>query len=209
MNEHIEFLFIDESGDLGKLGTKYFTIVVLAIHEPKHLVRIIKQARERKLKKKLKELPELKANNSDDHVRKYILEKINACDCSISAVVIPKDKIREYLFDHKNKLYNYLCGILMEQISLNVDIVDITIDKRDNNKLLRDDFNNYIEGKIKGRRKEIKVCIKHLESHSSNELQAVDFVAWAVHRKFTYGDSQYYDIIKSRISNSGKEEIWK
>lgn len=206
---HIEFLFMDESGDLGKLGSSYFTVVVVLVHDANELARIIKRVRERKLKKKLRQLNEVKANNSNEMIRRYVLNEINKTGCSISALVVLKEKVKDDLFFHKDKLYNYLCGLLLEQITLNVDIVDITIDKRESNRLLRDDFNQYIERKIKSKGKNITVRIKHLESHASNELQAVDFVAWAVHRKFSQEDDSYYNLIKSKIKNAGKEEIWK
>ncbi len=206
---HIEYIFIDESGDLGKYGTVYFTIVALSSHVPNELARILKRLRERKLKKKLKELSEIKANNSSSDIKRWVLERLNRCDCSISAVAIPKAKVRDDLFSHKEKLYNYLCGLLFEHISLNTDIVDITIDKKNGNRLLQDDFNNYIEKKINGRKTDLKVRIRHLESHASNELQVADFVAWAINRKFTHGDSEFYEIIKTKIKNQGKEEIWK
>jgi len=206
-NEHVEYIFIDESGDLGQYGSKYFTIVALTTHDVTSLSRIMKRLRERKLKKKMKELPEIKANNSNAQIRGFVLMKINASDCSISAVVIPKSKIKTDFFDRKEMLYNYLCGILFEQISLNADIVDITIDKKHSNRILMEDFNQYIESKITGRRGDIKVVIRHLESHASNVLQVVDFVAWAVNRKFTFDDPTYYDMVKSKIKNSGKEEI--
>ena len=162
--QHIEFLFMDESGDLGKLGSKYFTIVVVLVHNPKELTRIIKRVRERKLKKKLIQLNEVKANNSSDIIRTYVLKEINKTRCSISALVIQKEKVKHDLFEHKDKLYNYLCGLLLEQITLNVDTVDITIDKRETNKVLRDDSNQYVERKIKNKIKNITVKIRHLES---------------------------------------------
>lgn len=207
--EHVEHIFIDESGDLGPLGSKYFTIVALTTHYSIQLRRIIKKLRERKMKKKLKELPEIKANNSNETIRRFVLNKIAQTECDISAVAIPKTKIRQDLFENKEKLYNYLCGLLFEHISLKADVVDIVIDKKHSNRLLREDFNQYIESKIKARRKEIKVSIKHVDSFASNELQAVDFVAWAVNRKYTHGDSTFYDLIKQKVRNDGKEEIWK
>lgn len=207
--EHIEYIFIDESGDLGRYGSIYFTIVALMTHLPIELRRAIKRVRQRKLKKKLKEIPEIKANNSTAEIRKFVLRMLSMCDCSISAVVIPKSKVREDLFFHKEKLYNYLCGLLFEHISLNTDIVDITIDRKHGNRLLQEDFNQYIERKVRGKSASMEVRIRHLESQASNELQAVDFVAWALNRKFTHGDPSYYDLIKQKIRNQGKEEIWQ
>jgi len=208
-HEHIEFIFIDESGDLGRGGSTYFVIVALGTHERERLGRIMKRLRERKLKKKLKETPELKGNNSNDEIRRFVLGRLALLPCTISAVAIPKSKVKDYLFEHKNKLYNYLCGLLMEQISLKADIIDITIDKKDNNRLLQEDFNQYIRTRILGRRPEVRIKIQHLDSHSSNELQVADFVVWAINRHFSGKDSEFYDLIKSKITNAGFEEIWK
>lgn len=206
---HIEYIFIDESGDLGRYGTAYFTIASLATHDTIALARIIKKLRQRKLKKKMRELTEIKANNSTDYIRRYVLGKIANIDCSISAVAIPKSKIGPGLFDHKEKLYNYLCGLLFEHISINADIIDITIDKKHRNRLLREDFNGYLERKISERRNGIRILIRHLESHASNGLQAIDFVAWAINRKFSSHDSTYYDLIRNKIRNAGKEVVWE
>ena len=207
--DHKLFIFIDESGDLGKYGSKYFSIVALSTRAVSDLERIVRRVRRRKLTKKLKSLSEIKANNSDDYIRMFVLRRIAALNCSVSAVAIPKTKVREDLFQHKERLYNYLCGLLFEHINLNVGTVDIVIDRKSNNQFLRDDFNQYILRKIRERSDSIQVSIRHLESHASHALQAVDFIAWAMNRKFSFDDPKYYDIIKPRIANAGKEEVWK
>lgn len=207
--DHALSIFIDESGDLGKAGSKYFSIVALSTQAVADLERVIKRVRRRKLTKKLKALSEIKANNSDDYIRRFVLGRIAQLDCSISVVAIPKTKVREDLFLHKERLYNYLCGILFEHITLNVETVSIIIDRKSNNRLLREDFNQHILRKIRERSGTIRVSIQHLESHASHALQAVDFVAWAMNRRFSLDDPQFYDIIKTKIANSGREEIWK
>lgn len=208
-NQHIEHIFIDESGDLGAHGSKYFVIVALSTHNPLELRRIMKRLRERKLGKKLKEIPEIKANNSNERIRTFVLKRIGTSSCSISACAIPKVKIRADLLEQQGRFYNYLCGMLLEQISLNANHISVVIDKKYNNQLLRDNFNQYMTEKIKSKTTQISISIRHMESHVSQELQAVDFVAWAVHRKFTFGDSSYYDIIKHKIENGGNEEKWE
>ena len=130
-------IFIDESGDLGKFGSACFTIAALATRDFLKLGRIIKRVRQRKLKKKFRKLSEIKANNSNESIRKFVLGQIGSCNCDISAIVIPKSKVREYLFSHKEKLYNYLCGLFFAHISLDVGKVFIVIDKKDSNRLLR------------------------------------------------------------------------
>jgi hypothetical protein len=205
--QHIEFLFMDESGDLGERGSAYFTVIVALVHNPKEFNRIIKRARERKLKTKLRVLNEIKAHRSSERIRRYVLSEITKTDCSILALVIQKKRMKNSLFNDKDRTYNYFCGLLLEQMSLNADIIDITIDKRSGNRLLMEDFNGYIEQKIKEKVKNITIRIRHIESHASNALQVVDFIAWSVHRKFTIGDDSYYVLIKNKIKNSGKEEV--
>jgi hypothetical protein len=97
--------------------------------------------------------------------------------------------------------------LLFEHITLRADQIDITIDKKHGNKLLVEDFNQHILGKIREKWPNVPVKIRHLESHSSKELQVVDFVAWAINRRFCFGDFTYYNLIKTRIKNADKEEI--
>ncbi len=206
-DHHIEYLLIDESGDLGKYGSSYFTIIALATHNPKHIGRIIKRIRERKLDKKTRKAVEIKANTSSSRLKKYVLSQLARCECAISAVVLLKSELKDTFYEDKDKLYNYLCGLLFEHISLRTDIIDIVIDKKHSNRLLREDFNQYILSKIQEKSTKIQIRITHMESHASSELQAIDFIAWAVNRKFTHCDSEYYDIIKDKIKNQGKEEV--
>jgi len=35
--------------------------------------------------------------------------------------------------------------------------------------------------------------------YEEKSLQAVDFVSWAIFRKYEYGDDSYYDLIKDKI----------
>ena len=203
------YIFIDESGDLGRFGTNYFTIAGLVVDEPISLRRIIKKARQRKLKKKIKELPELKANKTNKVIRKYILSKVASSECQIFAIAVDKSMIMPRLYEVKDRLYNYICGILVNEIVSNYDLVHIIIDKKHTNTLIRENFNHYLIKKIKSRHNRIIIDISHRDSQSTPELQVVDFVAWAINRKFNTGDDEYYRIIENKIINKGRMELWK
>jgi hypothetical protein len=198
-------VLVDESGDLGKYGTKYFIIAALQIREEKPLGRIIKRARQRKLKKKMSELSELKAVNSTEALRRFILGRIASLDCNIYLLAVDKEKIAPQLLAVQNKLYNWLCRLLCQQIS--GEKIRLVIDKKYNNRLLRKDFNDYLERELL--KHGIAASIEHLESHSYPPLQAVDFIAWAANRKFSSGDDSYYKIIQSKVSNLGEEKLWE
>ncbi len=205
----LNYVCIDESGDLGKFGSKYFTVAAVLVDEPKKLARIIKRLRQIKLKKTIKQMPEIKANKSNQRIREYVLERIKRTDCRIFAIVVEKNKIKDYLFDVKNKLYNYLCGILLNELNLDKGKVIITIDKKHTNTLVREDFNGYIKRKLKRKCKELDIEIFHKPSFASNELQVVDFVAWSINRKFNAGDDHYFRIIEEKIENKENMILWK
>jgi len=84
------FVFIDESGDLGTHGTKFFVVAAVQVKEENALSRIIRKARQRKLKKRLSEAPEIKGFNSNPEVRRFILKRIAAADCKIYALAVEK-----------------------------------------------------------------------------------------------------------------------
>jgi len=203
---YINYIYIDESGDLGLRGSKYFSIAAVITDEPKILNRIIKKLRQTKLKKKIKQLPEIKANNSNRIIKEYVLKKVNSANCQIFAIVVDKSKILSRLYEVKDKLYNYLCGILLDTIDIKYGKIIITIDKKHTNSLIREDFNNYIKKKIGC--KDIKVEIYHKPSYSSNELQVADFVVWSINRKFNTGDDYYYKIIEDKIINEQNIMLW-
>lgn len=194
------FIFLDESGDLGKRGSKYFSIAVVYTENPKELERCIKRIRTRKLKKKLKELSEIKANNSNAAVRRRVLKDLTKTSCHIDVITVNKEKIYSYLFEKKEKLYNYIAGILLDEIQIHQEDVEIIVDKKYTNTILKDEFDNYIKSKIFASRPKVNANIIHLMSHEKHGLQAADFVAWSVNRKFSFDDDSYFKIIEKKIS---------
>jgi hypothetical protein len=204
----IKYAYLDESGDLGKRGSKFFVVAAILVEHPKILSRIMKRLRSRKLKKKLKQLPEIKASKSDKRIREFVLNRLRNTNCEIYAVVVEKTKIYDYLYDVKDKLYNYLCGKLIGCLGLKAGKLIITIDKKHTNTLLRQDFDRYIKRKLSTLSGNLKVEIYHKPSFSLNELQVADFVAWSIHRKFNLGDDSYFKIIENKIVNKKDMLLW-
>ena len=206
---HLLYVYMDESGDLGKFGSKFFTVAAILVKDPIELSRIIKKVRQKKLKKTMKQLPEVKANNSDVRTREFVLKGVQKANCSIFAIVVEKNQIMKHLFDIKNKLYNYLCGVLMKRLPLDCKKLEIVIDKKHTNTLLQEDFNKYIISKINQTNKDMSIEIFHKDSFSSNGLQVIDFIVWAISRKFNAGDDYYYKLFESKITNKEDMNVWK
>lgn len=193
------YIFIDESGDLGKHGLRYFVVAALCTANPKPIYNLIKRIRQRKLKKKIKDLSEIKANNSDDNIRNFVLNKLMLTDCEFHIIALDKSQVRDYLFSNKTKLYNYVAGILIQHAQIGYENINVLIDKKDMGSIIREDFDNYIKNyKVKWNS---RINIIHLESNQNLGLQAVDFIAWAVHRKLNTTDETFYKIIEKKITN--------
>jgi len=205
---HLTHIYIDESGDLGQFGSKYFVVAAIIVDDPLELKRIIKKLRQRKLKKKIKDLPEIKANKATYREREYVLSRLKSAKCTLFAIVVEKSKIKSHLFPFKDKLYNYLCGILIKKLSLDCQELKITIDKKYTNTLIQRDFNRYISSKISAKYPAMKVSIIHEDSSKSNELQVVDFLVWSISRKFNVGDDTYFALIKDKVANKEDMILW-
>ena len=190
---------MDESGDLGKFGSKYFIIAALTTENPKPIENTIKRIRTKKLKKKLKELSEIKGNNSSPEIRRYVLKELMKHDCKFEIIAITKEKVKDYLYEKKHKLYNYVIGLLIEGMDIYAKDIILIIDKKDNNKLLKEDLNSYIKKKIAEKRFNFNIEISHKDSSNSRCLQAVDFIAWSVNRKLSFDDDSYFNIIESKV----------
>jgi hypothetical protein len=204
----VKYVFVDESGDLGLHGSKFFSVACVVVEDPKTLSRIIKKARERILKKTLKKLPELKANNSNQKVREYVLKKIKESNCKIYGLVVDKSKIFQHLYEVKDRLYNYFLGIVLGEIEETGKLI-ITIDKKYKNTLLRENLNEYLVKKLKEKHPNLEIEIRQIPSYASNELQAADFVVWSIQRKFNFKDDWYFRIIENKIVNKNNMELWK
>jgi len=76
--------------------------------------------------------------------------------------------------------------------------VEIIASRKETNKFLNENFKSYLNNQIRDRYK-IDVLIQIKTPHQEKSLQAVDFVSWAIFRKYEYGDDIYYNIIKNKV----------
>lgn len=206
------YIYLDESGDLGftSKSSKYFVITLLYTNDPKHIQRMLRKVRRRLLRKKYKSLPEFKSSRSDDFVKERILNGLSNEEVEISYVVLKKSEVYGYLHQKHNVLYNYLTGFLVEKLPQLKDREIMIVADKCLSKINREKFNRYLKSKTFSNFYKIgkllpKIQIQHKTSLEEPCLQAVDYVANAVYRKYEFNDETYYNIIKPKI----KEEIIK
>ncbi len=209
------YLFLDESGDLGfdftKKGvTKKFVITILAcfsIQARKEFRTAIKRTIKNKInvKKKKKQLHELKGAKTGTSTKKYFFKNIKRDDWAIYTLVLNKKRVNEDLRTKrgKKKLYNFLSRILIEKIDYKLkqekEKVELIVDKSKNSEEIKD-FNQYLENQLHALLPlEVPLNIYHLESFNSKELQAVDLFCWGIFRKYEKDDPEWYNLFKAKI----------
>lgn len=199
------YIFLDESGDLGfkKTSSKWFIFTIVLTNNHKKIEKVIKNIR-KGLKKKYK-LKELHAYHADSVTKHRMLKKLSGLeDLKVLCIVLNKEKVYIDLQKQKNYLYNYTANILLDRLHNKKIIktdepISLYIDQKDTKKFIRENFENYLKDNLVKRGNSGKIEIKIKPSHTEKCLQAVDFVSWAIFRKYERGDYEYYDEIKDKI----------
>lgn len=199
------YIFLDESGDLGfkKGSSKWFLFTLVVVDDARKLERIIKKVRKSLNKKHKVSLPELHAYHCDDITRTRVLRSLAEEDISIVTTVLNKNKVYVDLQNQKNYLYNFTANIILDRLIhtkiINDDSnISLVVDRKDTKKHLRDNFISYITEAMKARRGG-GFNMSLAASHDEKGLQAVDFISWAIFRKYEKGEYQFYEIIKEKI----------
>lgn len=199
------YVFLDESGDLGfKItSSKWFLFTMAVSQDQKCLDRVVRKYRQH-LRKKYKRIGELHANRADYIMRRQLLKLLaEVKDLKVLCVILNKHKVYSDLQNQKNYLYNYAANILMDRLHnknllTDKEPIELLVDRKDTNKNLRRNFIDYLTQGMKVRREGgFKIELK--ASHESKAIQAVDFISWAIFRKYEKGDFEFYEIIKSKI----------
>lgn len=199
------YIFLDESGDLGfkSKSSKWFLFTIVLTNNHRRIEKVVKKIRN-SLKKKYKKVNELHAYHTQPAIRKRMLKLLSENkDLKVLCVILNKKKVYIDLQNQKNYLYNYAANILLDRLH-NKKLIDtnepieLYIDQKDTNRFLRDNFEKYLKQNFT-KRGNGKVNIKIKPSHTEKCLQAVDFISWAIFRKYEKGESEYYELIKDNI----------
>ncbi|QRF76515.1 hypothetical protein Thermo_02040 [Thermoplasmatales archaeon] len=195
----LKYLYIDESGDLGFShgSSDVLVISALLVNDQRKLYRIIKNLRRNKYSSELKGARELKANSSSPAIRRSVIEKLNEIDdAKAFHIILVKERLQNRnLKEHKDKLYNYIAGILADGIIIDGYDLEVRIDKSKGKQFLRDDFNQYFEKHIRKDSTIGKLSIYHSSSESFSGIQFADFLAWSVFQKYNWYNCEYINLL--------------
>ena len=202
------YIFLDESGDLGfnfkKLKTsKYFVVAFLFVENKSSIEKIVKKTHAELKKKYKRRFGVLHSVKERPITRQRLLKRLNEKDCAIMTIYLNKRKVYTKLQDEKQVLYNYVTNILLDRIYskrlvAGKNKITIVASRRETNRYLNENFKTYLNNQAKNHHKvEVEAVIK--TPFEEKSLQVVDFVSWAIFRKYEYGDDSYYNIIRNKI----------
>lgn len=202
------YLFLDESGDLGfnfrkKKSSKVFVITCLFTENKRPIEKIIKKTHSELRKKYKRRFGVLHCVKEKPITRQRLLKRLAEKECFIMSIYLNKKKVYTKLQNEKPVLYNYVTNILLDRIYSRKIIktknkISLFASKRETNKFLNQNFKNYLNQQVKNRHQtNIEILIR--SPHEEKALQAVDFVSWAIFRKYEHQDENYYNLIRKKI----------
>lgn len=207
------YIYLDESGDLGfdfvnKKPSRHFTITLLAINgEDNH--KKIKFAIRKTIKRKLlknkkvhqKDL-ELKGTQTSVPIKEYFYKLIADVRFGLYSITIPKRKVFEYLSHSKDRFYNYIARLVLDQIPFEKarERVYLYIDKSKGSQGISE-FDQYVTTQLKARLDpRVPLEIYHRHSNEVPGLQAVDLFCNGIFKKYEKEDLTWYEIFKHKIN---------
>lgn len=202
------YIFLDESGDLGfdftkKRTTQFFVITLLFTENKRPIEKCVKRVHSQLRAKYKKVDSALHAFKEDSITRQRLLRCLAQRNCSVMTIYLNKRKVYTHLQDEKPVLYNYVANILLDRIFTKKLIsssegVKLIASKRETNKFLNENFQSYLERQVEANHMQ-KLSIEIATPAQEKALQAVDFISWAIFRKWEYRDDTYYRAIQARV----------
>ena len=225
----MEFAFIDETGEYGAKGSKYLTLVLLCTPHSKKLSKIIRAGKQRLLDKSktarwFNRKGEIKAYGFPDlNLQKRLLTQISEIDpLNIYAISIRKNgkklspeyklHILNFLVQHINthksekrfqkiiadlnffnrekENYFYVNKLEIQQPGQKVESFSVQ-------QITQERYKEYV---VSGEDLTKVMKIEHMDSKLSEELQALDLVCGAFYKLREFDNSDFFDIIKSKIA---------
>ena len=175
----MSYIFIDESGDLGDKGSKYFVLAAI-----------------KNYKKDIGQSNEIKGSKTPPKVKKYILKKLNRHDYKVFILIF--DKKNKYKFDFNqdnHKLYALLAAELAKIISID-DSTYFFIDRTSR----YEETINYFDGLFEDNLinpKNYPILIKHVDSLKYKGIQIADLLSWSVYQDIENNNDEYSKLIKN------------
>jgi hypothetical protein len=210
------YIFVDEAGDMdfSAKGSKHYMFTFLVKQRPFKLHEAIANYRYDLLERNQQhngrrlDIEAFHASDDNIYVKKElfkIIEGFSADDVKVYSYILEKPKVMPDKRKERDVFYianlRYAIERLLDKLSLDKNIVIITDrlplakDKKAKVKALKMGVKDYLNRHALNCRHEIY----HHCSASSANLQIVDYISWAIFRKYERADKSYYQKIKQYL----------
>ncbi len=227
--EDVLYFFVDESGDMdfSEKGSKYYMFSFLVKKRPFKLHETISSYRYSLLERNLNplnnrlDIEKFHACEDNKHIREHLfnlISKFEDNDIQIYSYILEKPKVMPEKIKEKSNFYaenlSYAIIKLLEKLKISKNFIVITDNlpvqknKQTQIKAIKNGVNTYITNN----KLNIRYDIFHHCSASSVNLQLIDYINWAIQRKYEKNDTYFYEKIKKYILDEEivtKERITK
>jgi len=204
-------IYLDESGDLGfefddRSPSSHF-IITLLVCESLESAKVIKKSVEKTIKNKIhtkkRNHYELKGTRSHLGIKAYFFKNATKSNAwKIYSIVLDKKKLLRKLTApiDKHRIYNVLANHLLKEVDFSsASTINLFVDQSKN----RDGINEF-DDMLRVTMDTIlplnvPFSIRHIQSHESHGIQAVDLFCWGFYRKYAYCDEEWYEIFQDKI----------
>jgi hypothetical protein len=200
MDTTITYGFLDESSSLSDKPF-YFCVTILTTGEKANtrLQNIIKRARKKIVKKKLKSLSEIKFYNSDEKTRVFILTELTKMNVEIIAVAVDKEGRR--VKDTPTN-YGFIVGATAAEALRIHPVLNLTMDKKFTSRKQEEECMAETQKAthILAKGKTSVSFNPPVDSTKDSLIQLADFVAGALNFKYNNNDDHYLVIVQEKIT---------
>ena len=213
----ILYIFVDEAGDMdfSAKGSKYYMFNFLVKQRPFNLHETISNYRYSLLERNLNpqndkrlDIEYFHAYNDNKYIKNELFKLISKFDrrsVHVYSYILEKPKVIPSKRKEKEKFYienlKYSIQRLLSKLQINTDFIIMTdnLPIKQNKKKQISALKKGIKEYLRQNDLSIRYDIFHHSSASSANLQIVDYIGWAIFRKYERKDQSYYDQISKYI----------
>ena len=192
MPQPLHYAYIDEAGNVAPSCHNHVLVVAaLGIENSQTIARIIRKT-QKKYGSSLAS-GELKAKKEQEALTEKLLSALAKESIEVHAVIIDRQVIEHPPQDPED-IYRWTMARLAAKLVRRYPRIEIVLDRRYTREKLRCRLESAIRERICGLPQEY-VMIRQEDSIAIKELQAVDFIAWALFQKYERHETRYYERI--------------
>jgi hypothetical protein len=210
------YIFVDEAGDMdfSQKGSKHYMFNFLIKRRPFNLHEYISNYRYSLLERSLNPLNDrldierFHACEDNKYIREELFNIITTFDektVKTYSYILDKPKVSPEKRKEKDQFYidnlSYAIQRLLDKLGIDKNFIIVTdrLAVKQNKRKQVGALKKGIKGYLKSKNLKIRYDIFHHCSASSANLQIVDYISWAIFRKFEHGNDSYFKKIEKYL----------